>query len=135
MGMITNETPIELWRYTYEKEAYVDQTGLAHFGKVIHEQILVVETGKFSQWEYYASKKYDSGIVAESEDGRIFLGYANLVDYTGGRSWHEILVGDPEPPRGYEIAPAPGFWMKATTYTKGMVYKDGSAPIKPLLPS
>jgi hypothetical protein len=121
----------EIWKVRHEKDAYTDQTGKSHWADVIYEQLVVTVTGVFSQWESYAGKKYESGRVAETEDGRIFLYRANLIDYWGGGSWQEMLVGDL--PTGHVFAPAHEFWRSAPINVKGMCYPDGTAPVQHIL--
>lgn len=113
----------ELWRTTYVKDAYEDQTGAKHYGNVVHEQIIVTEVARFAQYEGYGQKWYpDVGIAAVDESGRIFHYYANLVDYSGGGSWR-MVYGEGERK-----------WFSRVPYsTKGYVYADGSAPVKRLI--
>lgn len=79
-----------LWRSEYKQDAYADQTGMKHWGNVVHEVVNVDDVSHFSQTEPYSNKEYpDAGIQAVAPDGRVFKGYANLTDYYGTRSWQD----------------------------------------------
>lgn len=122
----------EIWRVKYKNQAYVDQTGLSHYGTVVYEQLIVTETGREPQYEYYAQKWYpDSIILAVSEDGRSFRGTPNLVDFHGRTRWEEIEeeIKDDK----YIKNPDYGHWEGARACTIGCCYPDGTGPVKSIL--
>lgn len=121
----------EIWRVQYKKNAYADQTGLTHWGRVVWEQILVTETGRFDQMENYTNTNYPNvGIYCVAEDGRTFERRVELVDYSGGHHWKETTDLPPRMVRPDDY----GYWRGASKYVKGYVYPDGSGPVESIMP-
>jgi hypothetical protein len=117
----------ELWLTKYVKDAYEDQTGAKHWGNIVWGRILVTEIARFAGYEGYGQKWYpDVNIAAEDDDGRIFHGIANLIDYWGGMSWRMVYGESEGEPEGY-------FWHSAPHKPTGYVYKDGHGPVEKLL--
>lgn len=77
-----------LWLSTFNKDAYTDQTGMKHFGNVVHEVVTVEDTGRWDAPDTYDGKPVkDLGRVAKAADGRVFKSYPNTLDYWGGEYW------------------------------------------------
>lgn len=110
----------EVWRVEYAKDAYVDQTGMSHWGYIVRERQVVQEVGRFAMDDGYGGHYPTAGIVATNpRTGEEFRYRPNLVDYIGGGAWKNQATGD--------------FWIRPPGHPRGYVYPDGSAPVERVL--
>lgn len=121
--MASPERQDELWRAKYQARAYVDQTGRALAGSVVHEQITVTDTGERYDVDDGYSVHHNLGRICVSEDGRRFRLHPETVDYSGG-----LHVRQENAPEGQV-----GYWQRPPWLPTGYVYSDGSGPVRYLL--
>lgn len=123
-------TTLELWREEFiAKDCYTDMTGRKHSGHVVHEQILVEDTGERFDVDDGYSKHKDLGKIYEATDGRRFGIYPETVSYSGGSHIRKLY----ELPPGYKEL---GYWtaLRSKYGTLGRVYPDQTGPVTPLKP-
>lgn len=125
----------ELWLCDYVKDAYEDQTGAKHWGSVVRERCIVVDTGR----RFHVETGYN--VRGEETAGRIYIRpdrvrngilvgdefhyYPNLIDYSGGGSWRNVT--DPDDQRKGR-----GWWQRPPRNTGSYVNPDGT-PVKKVL--
>jgi hypothetical protein len=99
----------ELWRVDSKSNAYTDQTGISHYGHIVREKVIVVETGRFDQDQGYGVEPGVGILAIHPETGRTFRGIMP-IDYCGRRHWK---CGDQ-------------FWQGKPSSLMGYVNPDGS---------
>jgi hypothetical protein len=126
----------ELWLAHSVKDAYTDQTGKSHWGYVVRQRCVVVDTGKrFPIETGYKIKGEESAgriyIRPERVDrngelaGDEFRYYPNLVDYSGGGTWRNVT----DPTEQHKDI---GWWQEPPRNTAGYVNPDGT-PVRRIL--
>lgn len=129
----------ELWRCDYVKDAYTDQTGAKHWGNVVYERCVVVDTGMRFHVEtgYNVSGEKTAGrIYIRAErvrrqggglrlvEGDEFRYSPELVDYSGGGSWRNMSEPVDDRKRGW--------WKSPPRNLAGYVHPDGT-PVRRVL--
>ena len=119
---------LEMWREEHiSQNCYNDFTGKSHSGFIVHEQVIVTETGETYDVDdgYHFHK--DLGKIYETSDGRRFGIHPETIDYVGGAHIKKF----------YNTSDEKGHWIipRSKYNLFGRVYPNRTGPIKPLLSS